>query len=303
MRRLPPPQYTELINQANETSTTVTTSTVINNQDEINANSESNNNSNENENNNNDDKPQSQQHQQQQPQQNTRRSGFGGPRSVVDLKQWDIESFNKLQEYFGLYRLNGKEFYIREDFTDSKQRQEYESGLRDSSNSKSIYFLPNVVQSIMNGDFYKRLKIVSAGIKVFERCAKNTFAGGGECGYRLLQEGIDVIAPYITKRIVQVPIQDFCNFVEGGLVSFSTLSPETVDKLNQITSGSVCAYYDFKQEDVLSKTSTSSEQNNHLKHRMYIVCWRGTNQTLNIMCSKLGKFLTIFLFILSSFIN
>lgn len=287
MKRLPPPQYNELINQQTNESESTTTTATTTKQDETNTLNENN-----------------QQETSTTQQQPVIRHGYGGSRAVVDLKQWDLESFYRLQQHFGLEKLNGKEFYIREDFTDSKQRQEYESGARDSSNSKSIYFLPNVVQSIMNGDVYKRLKIVSAGIKVFERCAKNSFAGGGDCGYRLLQEGIDVIAPYITKRIVEVTIQDFCNFVEGGLVSFSTLAPETIEKLNQITSGSICAYYDFKYEDIIRDETTESSftnssndnndnnnnNNNHLKHRMYVVCWRGTNPTLNIMCSKLGKF-------------
>jgi tRNA (cytosine34-C5)-methyltransferase len=229
--------------------------------------------------------------------------GYGAGRATVDLKQWDSDSFQRIQEYFGLVEMNGQEFYIREDYTDTKQRKEFDSGLKDSSSSKSIYYLPSVARSIMNGDIYKRLKIVSAGIKVFERCGKGTFAGGGDCGYRLLQEGVDVIAPFVTKRKISVTIQDLCNFMEGGLVSFSTLSRETVTKLQQIQTGSVLAYYDFKPEDVLppvpaadtegddSATSATAPAADRLKtHRLHVVCWRGANPTLNIMCSKLGTF-------------
>ena len=39
----------------------------------------------------------------------------------------------------------------------------------------------------MRGDDKGRLKVVMAGIKVFERSQKGAFAGGGECGYRLNQ--------------------------------------------------------------------------------------------------------------------
>jgi hypothetical protein len=222
--------------------------------------------------------------------------GRGVGRATVDLKQWDHDSFTRIQEYFGLTNVTGQEFYIREDYTDSKQRQEFEAGTKDGS--KSIYFLPRVAQSIMTGDIHKRLKIVSAGIKVFERCAKGTFAGGGDCGYRLLQEGVDVIAPHLTKRKISVPIQDMCNFIEGGLVSFSTLSAETVSQLNRISTGSILVYYDYRPEDVIvSSTTTSSLAEvlgtaslDHLKsHRMYAVCWRGANPTLNVMCAKLGQ--------------
>jgi hypothetical protein len=219
--------------------------------------------------------------------------GRGVGRATVDLKQWDNDSFLRIQEYFGLTNVTGQEFYIREDYTDSKQRKEFDAGTKDGS--KSIYFLPRVAQSIMNGDVHKRLKIVSAGIKVFERCAKGTFAGGGECGYRLLQEGVDVIAPHLTKRKIAVPIQDMCNFIEGGLVSFSTLSPETVSQLNRISTGSILAYYDYRPEDVLASSSTSLAEvvgtaslDLMKSHRMYAVCWRGANPTLNVMCSKLG---------------
>jgi hypothetical protein len=224
--------------------------------------------------------------------------GYGAGRTTVDLKLWDQDSFQRIKEYFGLIDMTGEEFYIREDYTDTKQRKEFDTGVKDSSSSKSIYLLPAVTRGIMSGDIYKRLKIVSAGIKVFERCAKGTFAGGGDCGYRLLQEGVDVIAPYVTKRKVEVTIQDMCNFIEGGLVSFSTLSRETVTKLQHIQTGSILAYYDFRPEDVLpaeaaaegeeAASATAAATATAKTHRLHVVCWRGANPTLNIMCSKLG---------------
>lgn len=277
MRRLPPPQYVEMINQSTTASdnTETVASTEPNQEGKL------------------DEPTNESQNTSSQP-----ARARGGGRTTVDLKPWDNESYLRIQEYFGLTNVTGDAFYIREDYTDtSKQHKESESS--SGSSSKSIYYLPRVAQGIMNGDIYKRLKIVSAGIKVFERCTKGSFAGGGETGYRLLQEGIDVIAPFITKRKISVTIQDICNFIEGGLVSFSTLSRETVAQLQDISTGSLLVYYDYKPEDVImnsladgtsigeaiSLTSMESIK----KHRIHVVCWRGINPTLNVMCSKLGN--------------
>jgi hypothetical protein len=127
-----------------------------------------------------------------------------GSRAMVDLRLWDKAAFDKVTHiapseedlrlaslqvrvFFGMTGVTGEEFYIREDFTDGTQRKKFQSGERDASNSKSVYFVPSSARNFMIGDRNKRLKIVSAGVKVLERSGKQAFAGGGECGYRLMQ--------------------------------------------------------------------------------------------------------------------
>ena len=124
---------------------------------------------------------------------------------------------------------------------------------QESDSLKSIYFCPHQLGRVMEIECASsssavtdanavdavrpgRLKIVTAGIKAFERQKASSLGkladqGAGECEYRILQEGIGYLAPYMTKRKLNVTAQDLCNMLEGGLVSYHTLSAHAVDAL------------------------------------------------------------------------
>ena len=103
-----------------------------------------------------------------------------------------------------------------------------------------------------------------------------------------MQDGIAFLEPYITKRKVNVTIQDFCNILGGGLVSFSTLSGDFINALNKVNTGVVICTYDFKAEDVLA-TEGSVEVAAAATHKFYAVCWKGNSRAINVMCGKIGK--------------
>ena len=52
--------------------------------------------------------------------------------------------------------------------------------------------------SIRNG----KVNIVNLGVPIFKK-NKNKF-GGGECIFRICQEGVDCVVPFMTKRVVYV---------------------------------------------------------------------------------------------------
>lgn len=206
-------------------------------------------------------------------------------KNPIDLLQWDDESFQMVKEHFGLDSLTGKEFYIREDFNTAAKRANQQG---EGQASKSVYYLPEAMRDIIRGDDKSKLKVVMAGIKVFERSQKGAFAGGGECGYRLNQDGVSVMAPHITKRKIKCSVQDFCNFLEGGLVSFTTLSPDVLQGLQAVSSGSVVCYYEFERGDIVESDGAGDSASGHdgRSHTFYAVCWRGIKNTLNVMCTK-----------------
>jgi hypothetical protein len=142
----------------------------------------------------------------------------------------------------------------------------------------------------MTGDKDERLKIVTAGVKMFER--KDATNGGHD--YRLLQEGISYIAPHVSNRKVKVTIQDFCNILGGGLVSFSTLSQSTINAVSLIQQGVLICIYDYDPKDVVvsaeSESAAKAEADTGLetpKHSFYGICWKGGSRTLNVMCGKI----------------
>ena len=70
-------------------------------------------------------------------------------------------------------------------------------------------------------------------------------------------------------------IQDFCNLLDGGLVSFSTLSAGTLSALTGMSSGAVICVYSYDAKDVVggdngamdggdaSSSSSSSSSSSH----------------------------------------
>lgn len=67
-------------------------------------------------------------------------------------------------------------FYLREDYGGGNR------GSRTSVSSKNIYFLPHPIRTLLQGDHTQRLKIVTAGVKLFEKKVTQS----GAIDYRLL---------------------------------------------------------------------------------------------------------------------
>ncbi|GIL73181.1 hypothetical protein Vretifemale_3370 [Volvox reticuliferus] len=68
---------------------------------------------------------------------------------------------------------------------------------------KRLYFVARSVLDLMMQDSREVLKIVSTGLKVFERQLVRDQVN--ECPYRLSQEGLPLVLPYITRQRIEVP--------------------------------------------------------------------------------------------------
>ena len=73
------------------------------------------------------------------------------------------------------------------------------------------------------------------------------------------QDGLSSIVPHITTRKVSVSVQDFCNLLGGGLVSLSTLHPDTLVALAGLSSGAVICEYKYRKADVLKVLPGTTE--------------------------------------------
>jgi len=77
----------------------------------------------------------------------------------------------------------------------------------------------------------------------------------------LLQEGIHVLEPHLSeKRKVIVNIQDFCNILEGGFVSLSTLSAVSVQRLLALPPGAALVIYEWDPKDVIISNGSAQEE-------------------------------------------
>lgn len=104
--------------------------------------------------------------------------GGRGSRGLVDFHQWDLETFEKMKAFYGFKdSLTADAFYIREDFVTSAASNASTTG------AKSVYFIPSSARDLMRGDKDGRLKVVTAGVKTFEKKVLRS----GDVDYRLLQ--------------------------------------------------------------------------------------------------------------------
>lgn len=225
-------------------------------------------------------------------------------RGLVEYQPWDIESFNKIKEFYKLDdKITHESFFIREDIAVKSKNQ-------PTTGSKTIYFIPKSVRTLMEGDQSKQLKTVMSGIKAFEKKINHQ---NGQVEYRLIQDGVERLVPHVNNRKINVNVQDFCNILGGGLVSFTTMSAPTIQQLCTLPAGVVICTYTYDPADYIAPTSTSQaiaeseaeapaangeekiEENIELgkvsgprqgSYHFHVVCWRGTSRTINVMCGK-----------------
>jgi len=220
-------------------------------------------------------------------------SSHGPHKGLVDFHPWDAESFLKMKAFYGLAdTLTADCFYVREDAVTASA----------SGAAKTIFFIPHSARALMCGDKTSKLKVVTAGVKVFEKKVQRD----GSVDYRLLQDGVSHLVPMISLRTTRLCVQDFSNLLGGGLVSFHTLSTAAIQALLSFSSGVVICWYDYDTRDrMLAATSASSASDTSASdspvvcepstavlpscspvHRFHIICWRGYSRALNVMCGK-----------------
>ncbi|KAK3277856.1 hypothetical protein CYMTET_14164 [Cymbomonas tetramitiformis] len=88
---------------------------------------------------------------------------------------------------------------------------------------QTITLVPPAMQrALMVKDQTHRLKALHTGLTVFHR----VHALKSPCPFRPSYEGLHLIAPYVTKRLVHVPAVDFCKLCEGGYTDTAQLTEE-----------------------------------------------------------------------------
>eukprot|EP01025_Chloroclados_australasicus_P048276 TRINITY_DN5464_c0_g1_i3.p1 TRINITY_DN5464_c0_g1~~TRINITY_DN5464_c0_g1_i3.p1 ORF type:complete len:550 (-),score=68.52 TRINITY_DN5464_c0_g1_i3:334-1983(-) len=79
---------------------------------------------------------------------------------------------------------------------------------QDSTRPKRLYLIQSSVREFLKQDQRKQLKVMSLGVKAFE---KHEIKGGGvitPCIYRLVQEGLPLLLPHIKKQRVYLTMEE-----------------------------------------------------------------------------------------------
>lgn len=81
-------------------------------------------------------------------------------------------------------------------------------------------------------------------------------------------------------------IQDFCNILGGGLVSYSTINPKTLSQITPLSNGAMVCIYRYSIEDVIPPVNSPDFKPNPGFYEFPVVCWKGNSPTVNVMCNK-----------------
>jgi hypothetical protein len=94
----------------------------------------------------------------------------------------------------------------------------------------------------------------------------------------------------MTKRVVNVTAQDMCNLLEGGLVSYSTMSAGVSDELCNTSRGPIVCVYSFDVADVIADDSTTdgtADVDTSVDiSPICIICNVGSTRAMNVLCAK-----------------
>jgi 16S rRNA C967 or C1407 C5-methylase (RsmB/RsmF family) len=133
---------------------------------------------------------------------------------------------------------------------------------------KVLYFISRSIKTLFDLGIQKRLTVINSGLKTF---AKNN--NHCDCGYRVAQEGIQFLVPYMTKRKVVADLEDFPRCLEGPhtlpIENFSAPFAEAVRPL-----------------DVGSFVVVLSGYERDFSRKLVVVMWRGRGDTLKSLVSR-----------------
>lgn len=118
------------------------------------------------------------------PHSSPRGSDFKPPfKGLVEFLPWETAEFGKIRDFYGLETgsLSARNFFLRDDANSQSSKRRQGGG----AGGKAVYYLPFAPRRLLKGggDRSNRLKVVTAGVKAFER---KDFPNGDH-DYRLLQ--------------------------------------------------------------------------------------------------------------------
>ncbi|KAK9814454.1 hypothetical protein WJX72_006165 [[Myrmecia] bisecta] len=102
----------------------------------------------------------------------------------------------------------------------------------DTSRPKRLYFVSAGVRQLLLMDELEQLKVTSTGLKVFERQENKDSLS--PCKYRVAQEGLPLLLPYITKQMVQLSATEFCQLINHRAI----ILPENLKRVTDKATGS-----------------------------------------------------------------
>ena len=163
----------------------------------------------------------------------------------------DDDKWKPLEEFYG--------------FSDTFPRDQYMA--RANSDAKSLYFVGAPIKSLMDRGIQERVTIINSGLKSFGRNNKEC-----EVVYRVAQEGIQYIAPHMSKRKIVANLDDFSKCIQVGNIHLEIFSDEFADAVRKLEPGSFVVALKGYERDVFKK--------------LFLVMWRCRKDAIDCLVTK-----------------
>jgi 16S rRNA C967 or C1407 C5-methylase (RsmB/RsmF family) len=144
---------------------------------------------------------------------------------------------------------------------------------------RTVYFISDSVKSILNSEDSHRILVVNSGVKMFFR---NEGDGTVKCKYRIVNEGLSTISPYLSdKRVISVTFNDLKVLLEEDYPHLLGFCDETKKALEELDQGS-CLFRFIPSE---------SDNNNDeclIRSKLELPVWKART-SVNLLMKKAEK--------------
>jgi 16S rRNA C967 or C1407 C5-methylase (RsmB/RsmF family) len=131
---------------------------------------------------------------------------------------------------------------------------------RASGEAKVLYFIAkSVKEQLIDHGIQNRVTVINSGLKAFERCS----IAENRNKYRISQEAIQFVLPYMTKRRLIISADDFYKCCAKGFMEFGVFSQKFQDEIAKLASGSFVVSLEGHEND--------------LGKKMFLVMWKRSN--------------------------
>jgi multisite-specific tRNA:(cytosine-C5)-methyltransferase/tRNA (cytosine34-C5)-methyltransferase len=108
---------------------------------------------------------------------------------------------------------------------------------------RKVLLVSEGVRRFLEADAARKIKLVNMGCKLFKK-GKESFAGY-ECLYRLSQEGIHFLLPFMSERKVRVNLQFFKSVLSiHSLIHDDIQDQDIREQIRKMSQGSFCVFID-----------------------------------------------------------
>ena len=161
----------------------------------------------------------------------------------------------------------------------------------DAELPKRIYYLSDAAKRVLEADPTGDLKVIATGVKVFERQEAKDADPKNSCSYRVVQEGLYVLLPHMTKQVVTASLMEMRKLLHMRSCRKESFENHVRDQLTNPALGKGCVVLKFDPKLEASDKEEGEVSVINLNDPIFeaggcaICCWMG-EAALSLLCDK-----------------